>query len=360
MDGVRALLRACRSVSLNVLSNSGEPENIEPVGERAMLRRVCERFLIAAVAAVMVLSVGSGPVRAAWPERTITIIAHFAPGGSNDLLARLIASELGAVLKQAVIVENRPGANGNIGLSAAARATPDGYTLVVASGVVLINPSIRKSGYEVKDFAPVAYLGASPNVILTRPASGIASIQDLIAKAKTEPGKITFSSPGVGSVSQLAMELLELRTNTKLIHVPYSGAAPAAQAAIAGTTDVGSVNIAGLIGFIKSGALKALVQTGQERWPDLPDVPTMEQAGIPNAVVETTQMLLAPAGTAQPIIDRLAKEVLAIMNKPDVRERMLTASFAVKFEGPDQLRARIAREVPMWKELVERAGLKAE
>jgi tripartite-type tricarboxylate transporter receptor subunit TctC len=120
------------------------------------------------------------------------------------------------------------------------------------------------------------------------------------------------------------------------------------------------VNIAGLIGFIKSGALKALVQTGQERWPDLPDVPTMEQAGIPNAVVETTQMLLAPAGTPQPIIDRLAKEVLAIMNKPDVRERMLTASFAVQFEGPDQLRARIAREVPMWKELVERAGLKAE
>ena len=324
-----------------------------------MVRRVCEWLSVAAVAAVMVLSVGSGPVRAAWPERTITIIAHFAPGGSNDLLARLIASELGAVLKQAVIVENRPGANGNIGLSAAARAMPDVYTLVVASGVVLINPSIRKSGYEVKDFAPVAYLGASPNVILTRPASGIASIQDLIAKAKTEPGK-TFSSPGVGSVSQLAMELLELRTNTKLIHVPYSGAAPAAQAAIAGTTDVGSVNIAGLIGFIKSGALKALVQTGQERWPDLPDVPTMEQAGIPNAVVETTQMLLAPAGTPQPIIDRLAKEVLAIMNKPDVRERMLTASFAVKFEGPDQLRARIAREVPMWKELVERAGLKAE
>ena len=187
---------------------------------------------------------------------------------------------------------------------------PDGYTLVVASGVVLINPSIRKSGYDpIKDFAPVVYLGASPNVILTRPASGITSIQDLIAKAKAEPGKITYSSPGVGSVSQLAVELLELRTNTKLIHVPYSGAAPAAQAAIAGTTDVGSVNIAGLIGFIKSGALRPLVQTGQERWPDLPDVPTMEQAGIPNAVVETTQMLLAPAGTPQPIIDRLAKEV---------------------------------------------------
>ena len=235
---------------------------------------------------------------------------------------------------------------------------PDGYTLVVASGVVEINPSIRKSGYEMKDFAPVAYLGASPNVILTRPASGIATVKDLIAKAKAEPGKITYSSPGVGSVSQLAVELLELRTETKLIHIPFQGAAPAAQAAMAGTTDIGSVNIAGLIGFIQSGKLKALVQTGETRWPDLPDVPTMQEAGIPNAVVETSQMLLAPAGTPRPIIERLAKVVKVIMAKPDVRARMLKASFAVQYEGPEQLRARIAREVPMWKDLVERAGIK--
>jgi tripartite-type tricarboxylate transporter receptor subunit TctC len=317
-----------------------------------------EWMSVAGVAAISILSIDNGPVHAAWPDRTITIIAHFAPGGSNDLLARLIASELGPALKQNVIVENRAGANGNIGLTFAAHAAPDGYTLVVASGVVEINPSIRTSGYEMKDFAPVAYLGASPNVILTRPASGIATVKHLIAKAKADPGKITYSSPGVGSVSQLAVELLELRSDTKLIHVPFQGAAPAAQAAMAGTTDVGSVNIAGLIGFIQSGKLKALVQTGEKRWPDLPDVPTMQEAGIPNAVVETSQMLLAPAGTPQPIIDRLAKEVGAIMSKPDVRERMLKASFAVQFEGPDQLRARIAREVPMWKDLVERAGIK--
>ena len=323
-----------------------------------MMKRACAWLSVVGVAAIAVLSIGNGSARAEWPDRTITIVAHFAPGGSNDLLARLIASELGPALKQNVIVENRPGANGNIGLTFAAHAAPDGYTLVVASGVVEINPSIRKSGYEMKDFAPVAYLGASPNVILTRPGSGIATIKDLIDKAKAGPGKITYSSPGVGSVSQLAVELLELRTNTKLIHVPFQGAAPAAQAAMAGTTDVGSVNVAGLIGFIQSGKLKALVQTGEKRWPDLPDVPTMQEAGIPNAVVETTQMLLAPAGTPRPIIDRLAKEVQAIMAKPDVRARMLKASFAVQYEGPDQLRARIAREVPMWKDLVERAGIK--
>ena len=322
-----------------------------------MLWRVRECVAIAIAVTLLI----AARAHAEWPnDRTITIVAHFSPGGSNDLLARLIASELGPALKQNVIVENRPGANGNVGLIYAAHATPDGYTLVVASGVVEINPSIRKSGYEMRDFAPVAYLGASPNVILTRPESGIASVQDLVAKAKTEPGKLTYSSPGVGSVSQLAVELLELRTSTKLVHVPYQGAAPAAQAAAAGTTDLGSINIAGLIGFIQSGKLKALVQTGQDRWPDLPEVPTMHEAGIPNAVVETTQMLLAPAGTPKSIIERLAKEVRVILNKPDVRERMLKASFAVKFEDPDELAARIAREVPMWKELVDRAGIKIE
>jgi len=322
-----------------------------------MLWRVRECVAIAIAVTLLI----AARAHAEWPnDRTITIVAHFSPGGSNDLLARLIASELGPALKQNVIVENRSGANGNVGLIYAAHATPDGYTLVVASGVVEINPSIRKSGYEMRDFAPVAYLGASPNVILTRPESGIASVQDLVAKAKTEPGKLTYSSPGVGSVSQLAVELLELRTSTKLVHVPYQGAAPAAQAAAAGTTDLGSINIAGLIGFIQSGKLKALVQTGQDRWPDLPEVPTMHEAGIPNAVVETTQMLLAPAGTPKPIIERLAKEVRVILNKPDVRERMLKASFAVKFEDPDELAARIAREVPMWKELVDRAGIKIE
>jgi tripartite-type tricarboxylate transporter receptor subunit TctC len=145
-----------------------------------------------------------------------------------------------------------------------------------------------------------------------------------------------------------------------LTHVPFQGAAPAAQAAIAGTTDIASVSVAGLIGFIQSGQLKALAQTGKDRWPDLPDVPTLEQAGVPNAVIDTTQMLLAPAGTPKPIIDRLAKIVLEIIEKPDVRDRMLKASFAVKGEGPELLRERIAREVPMWRDLVHEAGIAAK
>jgi tripartite-type tricarboxylate transporter receptor subunit TctC len=307
----------------------------------------------------MVALAGS-PAQAAWPERPITILVHFPPGGANDLLGRLIAAELAPVLGQSVVVENRPGANGNIGLTAAARATPDGYTLVVASGVVLINPSINKVAYDpIKDFAPIAFLGASPNVLLTRTGSAITSVADLVRKAKAEPGKITYSTPGVGSISQLAVELLKLRAGLDMVHVPYQGAAPAAQAAMAGNVDFASVAVAGMMGMVHGGQLRPIVQTGAGPWPELPGVPTMADAGIPDAVVDTTQMLLAPAGTPQPVIDRLAKEALAIMRKPEVREKMMKASFEVKPEGPDALAARIAREVPMWKDIVDKAGIKA-
>ena len=309
--------------------------------------------------ALGLIAVAVAPVRAAWPERPITIIVHFPPGGANDLLGRLIAAELAPVLGQSVVVENRPGANGNIGLTAAARAAPDGYTLVVASGVVLINPSINKVAYDpLKDFAPVAFLGSSPNVLLTRPSSGLASVAQLVQKAKAEPGKITYATPGVGSISQLAVELLKLRAGLDMVHVPYQGAAPAAQAAMAGNVDFASVAVAGMMGMVHGGQLRPLVQTGAAPWPELPGVPTMAEAGISDAVVDTTQMLLAPAGTPRPAIDRLAKEVLTIMRKPEVRDKMLKASFEARPEGPEALAARIAREVPMWKDIVEKAGIK--
>jgi tripartite-type tricarboxylate transporter receptor subunit TctC len=300
----------------------------------------------------------AAPARAAWPDRTITIVVPFPPGGPNDLLGRLLAAELAPKLGQNVIVENRAGANGDVGIGYGARAAPDGYTVTVVTGVVLINPSVKKTSYDpVKDFAPVAYLGASPNALITRPASGITSVADLVAKAKANPGKLTYATAGTGSVSQLAVELVKIRTGIDMTHVPFQGAAPSLQAALAGNTDIASVSIAGLVGYIRSGTLKALVQTGAEKWHDLPDVPTMQEAGIPNAVVETSQMMLVPAGTPAPIVKRLSEETRAILEKPDVKEKMLKAGFMVKYEGPDELKARIAREVPQWKEIVDRAGI---
>ena len=296
--------------------------------------------------------------RAAWPERTITIIVHFAPGGANDLLGRLMAAELSPILGQSVIVVNRPGANGNIGVDAAAHASPDGYTLLVASGSALVNPSLRKVPYDLeKDFEPVAYLGASPNVILTNSKSGIESIGDLIAKAKQQPGKLNFGTPGVGSTPHMAMELLMASADIKLVHVPFSGLGPAVTAMMQGTTDITAVTVAGVMGHINAGSVRALLQTGKEPWPELPNVPTIEKAGIKDAASETVQIVLAPAGTPEPILARLEKEIVAIMKRPDVSDRMLKAGFRTAPEGRDYLRARLKSELALWRKVAERAGL---
>jgi tripartite-type tricarboxylate transporter receptor subunit TctC len=325
-----------------------------------MTKRSFQMGVLYAVAAIAII-VGTVPAQSAWPDRTITIIVPFPPGGPNDLLGRLLAAELGQKLSATVIVENKAGANGDIGIAAGARAQPDGYTLTEVTGVILINPSVRKTAYDpLKDFTPIAYLGASPNAIITRPATGINSIADLITRAKAEPGKLTYATAGTGSVSQLAVELLKIRANINMTHVPFQGAAPSLQAALAGTTDLASVTIAGLVGHIKSGALKALVQTGTERWPDLPDVPTMSEAGIPNAVIETSQMLLAPVGTPDAVVNRLTEVTREVLQKPEIRDKMANAGFRIKYEGPQELHARMVREIPLWKEIVERARLGAK
>jgi tripartite-type tricarboxylate transporter receptor subunit TctC len=316
-------------------------------------------FAAIAIGLMSILAVTAA--HAAWPERTITIIVHFAPGGANDLLGRLIAAELAPILGQSVIVVNRPGANGNIGVDAAAHAAPDGYTLLVASGSALVNPSVRKVPYDlVKDFEPVAYLGASPNVILTNSKSGITSIGDLIAKAKANPGKLNFGTPGVGSTPHMAMELLMASADIKLVHVPFSGLGPAVTAMLQGTTDVTAVTVAGVMGYIKAGTVRALLQTGTEPWPELPNVPTIEKAGIKDAASETVQIVLAPAGTPEPILARLEKEIVAIMKRPDVRDRMLKAGFRTAPEGRAYLRARLKFELALWRRVAERAGMAAK
>ena len=301
------------------------------------------------------------PARAAWPERTITIIVHFAPGGANDLLGRLLAAELSPILGQSVIVVNRPGANGNIGVEAAAHASPDGYTLLVASGSALVNPSLREVPYDlVKDFEPVAYLGASPNVILTNSKSGIENIDDLIAKAKDQPGKLNFGTPGIGSTPHMAMELLMQSAGIKLVHVPFSGLGPAVTALMQGTTDITAVTVAGVMGYINAGSVRALLQTGEEPWPELPDVPTTEKAGIKNVGSETVQIVLAPAGTPEPILARLENEIVAIMKRPDVHDRMLKAGFLAAPEGRTYLRGRLQSELALWRKVAERVGIAAK
>jgi tripartite-type tricarboxylate transporter receptor subunit TctC len=328
---------------------------------RNFIRHFRAKLICSFQAFACALLLSSGPARAEWPERTITIVVPFAAGGPGDIVARILAAELAKKLNQNVIVENRIGANGSIALTSVARAAPDGYTLTAMSNVILINPLVGKVPYDpLTDFASVAYLGASPNAIITGPKSGIENIEQLIAKARANPGKLTYASAGVGSVSQLAVELLKLRAGIDMIHVPYGGAAPSLQAAASGTTDIASIATGGLVGNIRSGMVKALVQTGAERSPELPDVPTMKEAGIPNAVVETWQMMLAPAKTPESVVKRLTEVVRHIEADPEVQAKMQKAGVHAGYLGPEGLHARMAKETPMWKELVDRAGIKRE
>jgi len=298
--------------------------------------------------------------RADYPERQITMIVCFPAGGGTDIAARIVNVPLGDALGKPVIIENRGGAGGSIGTATAARAAPDGYTLLVCSSAFVVNPSLYANvAYDpFKDFVPIMVLGASPNVFTVPARSPLRSLPELIEKAKASPGKLNWTSPGAGTTPYLAGELLKLRTGTDMLHIPFAGAGPAGQAAIAGQVDWYTANLGSVQGQLQASTLRAIAVTSKARWPDLPDVPSLDELGIKDAESDTFQGVYAPAGTPQPIVDRLVRELTAILARPDVQERFAKSGLPVVAEGPEVFRARIAREVSMYKDIIDKAGLR--
>ena len=323
---------------------------------RARVRLLMRRLLLAAVATLSATPF----VRADYPDRPITIIVCFPAGGGADIAARLIGTPLGEALGGTAIIENRGGAGGNIGITAAMRAPPDGYTLLVCSSAFVVNPSLyAQAAYDpFKDFEPIMTLGASPNVITVPAQSDIKTLPELIARAKANPGKLNWTSPGAGTTPYLAGEVIKLRTGITMEHIPFAGAGPATTAVLGGQVDMYSANIGSVSSLIEGGKVRPLAVTALKRWPELPEVPTLEELGIKDAVSDTFYGLYAPAGTPQPIIGRIAKELTAILARPDVKEKFAKAGMPVVSESPAVFRQRIAREVPMYKEIVDKAGLK--
>jgi tripartite-type tricarboxylate transporter receptor subunit TctC len=316
--------------------------------------------LSAAVATALVCF--NAGAAAAYPDRNILLIVPFAPGGPTDIIARIISAAFQKSLGQSVIVDNRGGAAGNIGMSAAARATPDGYTLLLTSTAIAVNPALFNNlGYDpFKDFVPVSELVNAPNVIVVRADSGITSLGDLVKRAKAAPGTFNYSSPGVGTKSHLSGEELKLRAGIQMTHVPYRGAGPAALAVLDGTVQVGSVALAAAEAMVKSGQLRALAVTGAKRWFSLPDVPTMVESGYPGFVSDTFNALFAPAGTPAPVVAVLFKASQSSLQTPEALEQAHRAGFEVVAGTPEQLSARLAAEIPAVKELVARIGIKPE
>src|SRR5712664_1203642 len=297
---------------------------------------------------------------AGYPERPIKIIVPFAPAGPTDIMARILSTHLGDALGGTVVVENKPGAGGNIGIGAAAHAEPDGYTLLITSSAYVVNPGLyAKIPYDpYKDFAPIAELGTSPNVILVGPKLGINSIADLIARAKADPNELNYASPGIGTTPHLSGELFKIVSGIQITHVPFSGAGPAIQAILSGTTQVAFAALPPAHPHIESGALKALAVTGAHRWFHLPDVPTMVELGYKDFISDTFQGFLAPAKTPPAIVDLLSTKSIEILKTPAIAEQLRNTGFEVIANGPDGMRKRIADEVPKWRDIVAKAGIK--
>jgi tripartite-type tricarboxylate transporter receptor subunit TctC len=299
------------------------------------------------------------PVMAAFPERPVTIVVPFAPGGANDVVVRAIQQPLAEALGQPIVVENRGGAGGSVGTGYAARQKPDGYTILMAATGYAVNPSLyAKVQYDpIKDFDPIAEVTTFPVIYAVRPDLGVKTIQELIAYAKKRAGGLNYSTPGAGTLPHLAAELLKLHTGVEMVHIPYPGAAPAAQALLGKTVDVASISISVAKPQIENGNFIGLAVSGAERWPELPNVPTIAEAGVPAALADTWQGFMVPAGTPKDIIDRLAKATIEVVRRPDVRDRLLKAGFHATGRGPDDFRRRIVDEVPKWKAVIQKAKI---
>lgn len=322
---------------------------------------IARRTLAAAALALAAFTMGASErVEAAWPERPVTIIVCFPAGGGTDIAARLIQAPLEQALGQPVIIENRGGAGGNIGISAAQRATPDGYTLLACSSAFVVNPSLYASvTYDpFKDFVPITVFGAAPNAFVVPAGSDIKTFGDLVAKAKANPGKVNWTSPGAGTTPYLAGELIKLRLGIDMLHIPFPGAGPATQAAVAGQVEMLCANLGSVGALIASGSFRPLAITAKERWAELPNVPTLDELGVKDAESDTFQGLLAPAGTPKAVVDRVARELKTILARPDLQGRYLQSGLKVLAEGPDVFAARIAREVPMYKAIIDAANIK--
>jgi tripartite-type tricarboxylate transporter receptor subunit TctC len=277
-------------------------------------------------------------------------------------MAPMIQPGLAARLGQPVLILNRAGAGGNIGVVQAAKSPNDGYTLLIASTGFVVNVSLyREPGYDAfKDFAPITELGSSPNVILVHPSSPIKTIAELIAMAKASKDKLNVINPGQGSTPHLAIELLQIKAGIPVENIPYNGAGPAIQAILARTTPVGTTALPPAHPHIKSGALRALALTGERRWFDLPDVPTMAEAGVPGIVSETFQGMYAPAGTPDAIVQRVSAETLAVLKEPEVATKLRDVGFDVRAAGPQGLAARVTREVPMWRDVIQQSKIELQ
>ena len=309
------------------------------------------------------LAVAAGSLSAqaqTWPTRTIRLVAPYAPGGIADIAARLVGQKLSEAWGQSVITENRPGANGFLGVNAVAPAEPDGYTLLVATaGDVTVNPAVfKKVPFDVhKDLVPITMLSDTPTVLATFGGSPFKTVADVIKAAREKPGEIAMATPGIGSINQLAFEWMGLGTGVKFLHVPYKGGAPASTSLAGGDVPLGVLAISSVNPFLQNAKIRVLAVTTAKRSAFNPEWPTLQESGVPEVDISNWTCLMAPAGTPQPIIDKIRAEVVRILDLPDIKERFAAGGAVTIPTTAAELDERIKRETAAFKTIVEKANI---
>jgi tripartite-type tricarboxylate transporter receptor subunit TctC len=312
---------------------------------------------------MLLVAFAAGASAQAYPTKPIRLVVPFPAGGTTDILAREVAQRITEAWGQAVVVDNRPGAGGNIGSELVAKSLPDGYTLLMGTvGTHAINPSLyAKMPYDqVKDFAPVILVAGVPNVLVVNPSLPVSSLQDLIAYAKANPGKLNFASSGSGTSIHLSGELFKVMTGADMTHVPYKGSAPALRDLMGGQVQLMFDNLPSSLALIKAGKLKALAVTSTTRAAALPDVPTVAEAGLPGFEASSWFGVLAPAGTPPAIVAKLNGEIAKWLATPEAKEKLLSQGATAAGGSPEDFARHIAVETAKWQKVVKASGAKAD
>jgi tripartite-type tricarboxylate transporter receptor subunit TctC len=318
------------------------------------------RCLLAA-ASLLAAFTTMAAAQADYPNRPVRLIIPFPPGGSNDVVGRMIGEQLGKQLGKQVVIDNRAGAGGVVGTEIASRAPPDGYTILVISLAHAVNPWLYKLPYDpIKAFAPIGVMGSGPNVVAVNPQLPVQSIKELIALAKSKPGDLQYASAGIGSFQHLGGELFKLEAGIDMLHVPFKGGGPSMIDVIGGHTKVVFSSLVQTTPHLKSGKLRALGVGSKERNKVLPDVPSVAEAGVPSYEAVNWWGIVAPAGTPQPIIDKLHAALTAAQDTPEVEKQFGSEGAVVVKKSPTEFGAFMVSEMNKWEQVVKKGGIKAE
>jgi tripartite-type tricarboxylate transporter receptor subunit TctC len=320
-------------------------------------------MLIRLMAIMFAVAAGQLAHAAEFPDRTVVIVSPYQAGGSSDIIARILAEKLFEHWGKSVIVENRPGANGGIGVTSVARAPADGHTLLaVASSALTINPLVYSDlSYDVdRDLAPVTRTGSVANVLVIDPSVPVTNVQQLIDLAKSKPGQLSYASQGIGSNGHVTGELFKQRAGIDILHVPYKGSAPAVQDLLGGRVQLMFDNMPSVLPMIRAGKLRALAVTTIERSGQLPDTPTIAGSGLHGFDTSAWFALLVAKATPEPVRAEIESAAMAVLARPDVRERLVAAGIEVAADGPTALQRRISDERQMWRDVISKAGIKIQ